>query len=873
MAMEAEDILKLLMPGLSSGQSRSWQQYGPAGQQQATVIQYLRKQIQSAMSSLGLLGSLAAPFVSDFLVGRDFDKFGRPISQLSGVLAPQGQSYAGAYQTMLRSQQTAALGITQKQFQDEIWQQSARAYYGVTDPSLKGQELKNKIKGSNFLAPQRIINYFLDPMQREKALKGVRDTMAGSLYWDNRRGVQPTQAVENARQYGRAAKQLVIEANETMLGARRRGRTGQLLQGQEAQIFTTDAQGKKRAFTKGKDFGGFKGSQIAQLASIIANTSDNIPGLALEQAVAKFKQKVEQTARAISPLKDIFGNNVKAMTDALQAISGQRITQMPEHLARSLATSITDMSRYANVSPAQIQAMSSNLLATATSKQYGDSFSRAGTAKLGTMAAALTANGNAPAGIYVGEYVGDVNQRLAQLNNTKGADWLAKAYAIWKEGKPEGTLQQFQEQVTNKRAQGKDLIRAAIDVAGVTYLPQLNRGSTLTAYRQAKVSGKMGQMALQGQFQQAIINQSFRAANQVGTARAAQGRRLFTNMEGQDLKYLMQHHLQDNAVQHIVDKYNARGFNVDTATLGAYLKNPQFIKTMQATATARQARQFSIRQQGIRTKMAAFQKASGGSWNTLFRAISQPDARKYLQTMPGVAAQDMRALQRDIVNAKTDSQARTRVKNLNESLGIDLAAQATQKLYTSRASDASYKEAFTNVYLYKNSTKAEQQALYQQGLRYIQASEIVDLSKSKSIQQLISDDAYKEDVNKILASVKDKKGSARVEAIVQAQKDFRKLGIQRRIKTAEASVLGLSQNRQVAKTQRETLSANLSKDIQVLKNSTDAKTWAGFESKQKMLQSYRRAQSGFDAKSDIQARILTVLEKLLDWLKKQFPDM
>ena len=110
--MTNEDILKLLIPGLSNGGSRPWDQYGPAGQQTATVIQYLRQQIQSAASVFGPLGTLAAPFISDFLVGRDFDKFGRPISQLSGVLAPQGQSYAGAYQTMLRAQQTAALGIT-----------------------------------------------------------------------------------------------------------------------------------------------------------------------------------------------------------------------------------------------------------------------------------------------------------------------------------------------------------------------------------------------------------------------------------------------------------------------------------------------------------------------------------------------------------------------------------------------------------------------------------------------------------------------------------------------------------------------------------------------------------------------------------------
>lgn len=845
--MTNEDVLKLLIPSLSNGGSRPWDQYGPAGQQTATVIQYLRQQIQSIAGSFGPLGTLAAPFISDFLVGRDFDKFGRPISQLSGVLAPQGQSYAGAYQTMLRAQQTAALGITAQNFQKQIWQQSAKAYYGLTDSTLTGDALRNKIKGSNFLAPQRVINYFFDPMQREKALKGVRDTMAGSLYWDNRRGVGAAEAVTNARELGQAAKQLVTEANMTILGGQR---------WKDDTLINKDFQGK--------DFGGFKGSQVAQLASIIANTSDIMSPMGIKDAITKFKTKVQQTAQAIAPMKDIFGNDMKAMTDTLQAVSGQRVSQMPANLARSLATTIADMSRYANVSPAQIQSMGNNLLTTAVNRQYGDSFSRSGTARLGGLAAAITANGNTPAGIHVGEYVGDVNQRLSQVNNTKGADWLAKAYAVWKQKNKGGTLQQFQGLVQQSRAGGRNLMEAAMNVAGVSYLPQLNAGATSVYYRQAKTSGKMGQMALQGQFQDALLQQSWAVGNdtRIGRSAAEQGRRALSAMSAEDLKYLAQHNQDPEAIQTIVKKYNKLGFNINADTLGGFLTG-DMLKVMHTTATARQARQFSIKQEALRTRMKELQKVSGGSWNTLFLAMANP--KSSAQIMPKLTEDDRKLFYQVAFDAKTEEEGKERMKALNEGLGTQRAARVFQNLMTSKASDAGYKEAVKKVASKDKTERA-------QGLRYLKASQIIDLSGSKNMAQLMADQEYAKDVDQALYGLQNLTGQARTKGVLDAQKKLRDLGIKRKINKADAKQLGLNADTEVAKTQRETLLANVGKDIQEIKASKDASTWAGFRSKDEMLESLRKAQSGFDAKSDIQSRIVTVLEKLLDWLKKTFPD-
>ena len=135
------------------------------------------------------------------------------------------------------------------------------------------------------------------------------------------------------------------------------------------------------------------------MASIVANASNVFDPSKLSESIAKFEQKVQQTARALSPLKDIFGTDVKAMTDMLQAVTGQNINQLSPNMISSIATSTVNMARYSGATVAQMaQAGQKLFLQTAQSGQ--NTFARAGGSALGAYYTGLIAQGNAPAGVH-----------------------------------------------------------------------------------------------------------------------------------------------------------------------------------------------------------------------------------------------------------------------------------------------------------------------------------------------------------------------------------------------------------------------------------------------------------------------------------------
>ena len=53
---------------------------------------------------LGPLGGLAAPYVSQFITGTDFNRNGTLNNSLSGLLAPSAGTYANAWQKMRSTQ-------------------------------------------------------------------------------------------------------------------------------------------------------------------------------------------------------------------------------------------------------------------------------------------------------------------------------------------------------------------------------------------------------------------------------------------------------------------------------------------------------------------------------------------------------------------------------------------------------------------------------------------------------------------------------------------------------------------------------------------------------------------------------------------------
>ena len=83
----------------------------------------------------------------------------------------------------------------------------------------------------------------------------------------------------------------------------------------------------------------------------------------------------------------------------LQSVSGQSINQMSPAMIRTLANSTVDMASYSGATVTQI-AQAGQKIFMQNAQLGGTSFSRIGAANTGGLYAAMTAQGNAPAGVH-----------------------------------------------------------------------------------------------------------------------------------------------------------------------------------------------------------------------------------------------------------------------------------------------------------------------------------------------------------------------------------------------------------------------------------------------------------------------------------------
>ena len=575
---ELTNAITQLTAAFRQGGQKDWRSYTGILPQQGSAQSVLYNRTRDAAAGMlsgfvpGPLGQMLGQFggrlAADALVGQPYNKFGMATNLMGTIpIAVGGAGTASAYQQMMLNSADVYRNTMGRQQQTQLRKQFIRNYYSLTTGKT-GDALQAQVNGAmdNPVNLPNAIRLFTDP-------------------------TNIANQVSNAAEVGRYTANQIMRRNAFDVGLADKSNRAQ----QAVYQMALDSA------RPGADYGGFGASAVTDIAKVLAQSSQIMGGANTQQQITKavtdFKTKVQNLSKALAPLKDIFGQDVQAMAGALQSITGQRFGAMSPQRISQLSSQITAAVRFAGVSPAQIAAYSN--VAQQLGQKYGaDDATLAGLRSMGARLAA-TASGNAPMATTQASYTAHVSQMFAKAGASRGADLMAKMFALAKEKDSTLTMQSFMQKVNAS----SDPMKEAMRLANISNINQAQGGADSVWYLKAKQQGLGTNIAL---------TQGFRS----NTSRATQWSA--SQVEGASAR-------DAEAVQQFIQKADA-----DTlSTIAEYGVDPQhkFVGYDKLSPTQRRVLQRMMTYQG-----GAYRKSLAGIANNT-KAAQAAKAQRDLQQL------------------------------------------------------------------------------------------------------------------------------------------------------------------------------------------------------------------------------------------------
>lgn len=676
-----QQIINLLTKG--GPESKDWRSYGGIDLSKPYSANSMVVQgITNLFSSfLGPLGGVLGGLVSSLVVDSDTNKLGGIDSPSAMLLRTRGGTYGGSFQSLvynsilnnLKSQRD----LNQKQL-DRLFYQK---YLQVTDPRASDPQYRAKAI-YNFqntrLSLPAALSAILDPMNQNQILQGMKTAEAGGAIWATRQNPLNTGAIyKRAQAFSEATMRMAIQA----------------------QTVNQNTPTKQR-------YGGFSSGAVAQLAGIIANSSNELNYAGdIKTAVARLKDKVRDFTNAMYPLRDIFQQDVKAMVNALQATSGISISQMSTQQIRRLSNGFVDMSRYSGMTPATMQQLGSNI-SNLIATNNGSELQQLAGRSLGPIAAGLLTQGNNAFGISLERYQADTQNALASALGSQGSQLLSMAYGLYADKNKKANTDTFNSRIRVLRQQGKTALQAAMEVAGVNSIDQLYRGRQYKGYFDYTQTGAAAGVALQQQFRAQLDDFRQRALQQENVEYTAQdvfkAYEALNNMSGAQLKALF--HNPDQFLNN--NKNVPKNFDKVIRTQLAN-RNSRLARLGQRAGTARQLDQYAKTQAQIRAAFSDVQTGSPSTaWQTFFQMVTKGT---WTETDEGIDIGNNKKVTRSSLLAITNSllgltdsqfdikKTSEAFQNLSKVLGKDTSRILSMAYLGGGKNDRKLKEALKNI--------------------------------------------------------------------------------------------------------------------------------------------------------------------------------
>ena len=833
-------LLSSLGTGSFNPQARPWTSYGGINTKAPiTVIQQLRGHItNTATSMLGpMFGPVAGYFASNWLVGQDFNRTGTLHNNFSGLLAPAAGTYANAFQSLARKQTLSMLETNRDNIEKNLRSDFFTHYYSLTmGKDAKSQAVQSAVAAAekSILSIPSAFHVFVDPSQSKRALQGIKNTQAGLLYWQSR--MDP----------------LAAAGLETGVAGQRDPAEMAKLLGTSMQEMVKDANAW--ALGKGKNnggYGGFNGASVAELASILQNSANqlDLSGVKeLGKSLEAFGKKVRQTSQALAPLKDIFGQDVKAMTDMIQSVSGQSIAQLSPTLIKSIASNTADMARYSGATVAQMAAAGQSIFLQ--SAQFGGtSFSRIGAANSGAFYSGLIAQGNAPAGVHAAEYAGNTKKAVASSMASQGTDRAAMAYAIWKDaGGVDGdtSVAKFLQTVQSNRGAAGSMQQAILNTINKKGGPKYTWGSlvqglTKSGYSQFLMDPRAAQLGISQQYKRKLATSIKYLGRLGGTG--------VTRQQLSQLGGFMMQESSASAVKDLVTNYAS-----DPAAVARFM----------------------------RKQMAPLQAQGTGAWLSLWRGLSNANDLSKLNTKDAfnvdgkkIGGRAILAHMRSLFGTGSNAQAKTRFTRFSKNLGEDAASILAM-------ANGQYSKDQTFIDLIQKAASADKQTAAKARAQLI-------ARKDKYLSSKMSEKTFQGDqqASNIYKGARDQYTKALEKAKTEDERKAAGEKFQRGAQTAYR----LKRLKQLSNTDFGWQATEEGRKKEALKNIIKDSGSAGLSAIAKMseeqfrkskyhghglsLDDIKRAEritsSSYDRKTDIQRLLITVLERMQSWFDNNKP--
>ena len=249
------------------------------------------------------------------------------------------------------------------------------------------------------------------------------------------------------------------------------------------------------------DYGNFGKGAIAALTNEITRTHDVMRDITdsddsdqLEAATKNLRDMIQKYAKALAPLKTVFGDDMSKILGTIEQMTGTKASLMSTNQLEHLSDQIIAGTLTGTLDMKQAQA---------TTMYYRSKMAELGMrpteevwAGQQAMRANMITNGPAQFGFLSQGYQAKATEsQVFNASNSPMADAVAKAYSIWEHDRNAvnrpadfATFQQMlQQRVAANRG---NMARAILDMAGASSKFQLEEGLSYGGYRKVKESGE-----------------------------------------------------------------------------------------------------------------------------------------------------------------------------------------------------------------------------------------------------------------------------------------------------------------------------------------------------------------------------------------------
>lgn len=259
----------------------------------------------------------------------------------------------------------------------------------------------------------------------------------------------------------------------------------------------TDESGERFMFDS-KEYGGMGITEVSALTAALTKELDPLAGSdgssqGLKNAVNQFRDRIKEYAEALSPLKDIFGQDIPSLLRTVEELSGRSIASTDAQQAKEIAMQVSTGTMYGNYTIGDVRGVNQRITQQMTAMGMSDmSLQQTALLSVDVLNAGTT---NVPAFMRKDRLAQAAYDRVASSAGSMGAEYMDRAYALWAHNRRSNntnadiSVEAFENEF--KGVAPQNMMRRALQVSGAANLVDLDRGMLYDEYQTAK-NGRVG---------------------------------------------------------------------------------------------------------------------------------------------------------------------------------------------------------------------------------------------------------------------------------------------------------------------------------------------------------------------------------------------